>query len=147
MAGAGDRETPKIVGIYKHSRNENLDEYFKAVGVPYLPRKMMLMSSPTLEISYSSNDKKWTIKTCTLIRTVELNFTEGEEYEEHMPSGVTLKNVTTLEDGKLVTKSVGPNDTNVTRTYECTENECILTMEHEKSAVVGKRFFTRTINN
>lgn len=58
-------------------------------GVPYIPRKMMSMSSPRLEIS--NDGDKWTIRTISMIRTIELIFMLGEEYEEHMPAGVTLK--------------------------------------------------------
>lgn len=50
---------------------------------------MMIMSSPRLEIS--NDGDKWTIRTISMIRTAEITFTLGEEYEEHMPNGVTLK--------------------------------------------------------
>ena len=49
----------------------------------------MCMSSPRLEIS--NDGDKWTIRTITMIRTAEVTFTLGEEYEEHMPAGVVLK--------------------------------------------------------
>ena len=49
----------------------------------------MVISRPKLEIKQEGD--KWTIRTITLMRTVELTFTEGEEFEEAMPSGVTLK--------------------------------------------------------
>jgi hypothetical protein len=54
-----------------------------------MARKMMAASTPVVEIS--CKDKTWTIKTSTLIRTTELNFKIGEEYDEAMPSGETLK--------------------------------------------------------
>jgi hypothetical protein len=50
---------------------------------------MMAVSTPVVEIS--CKDDTWTIKTSTLIRTTELNFKVGEEYDEVMPSGETLK--------------------------------------------------------
>ncbi|XP_076245301.1 fatty acid-binding protein-like [Calliopsis andreniformis] len=130
-----------IVGNYQHDRNENLDEYFKAIGVPYIPRKMMGMSSPRLEIS--NDDNKWTIRTISMMRTVELIFTLGEEYEEHMPTGITLKNTTTMEGDSLVTVSVGPDNTKIVRKYEVTEDGVVLTMTHEKSGQVAKRYFKR----
>ncbi|XP_076280782.1 fatty acid-binding protein-like [Lasioglossum baleicum] len=130
-----------IVGSYQHERNENLDEYFKAVGVPYIPRKMMCMTSPRLEIL--NDDDKWTIRTISMIRTVEVAFSLGEEYEEHMPAGVTLKNITTMEGDSLVTVSVGPGDNKVIRKYEITEDGVLLTMTHESSGQVGKRYFKR----
>lgn len=49
----------------------------------------MLTSRPTLEVKQEGD--KWTIKTISLLRTMELTFTLGEEFTESMPSGVTLK--------------------------------------------------------
>ena len=132
-----------IVGNYQHDRNDNLDEYFKAVGVPYIPRKMMSMSHPQLQIT--NDGDKWTIRTISMLRTVELTFTLGEEYEEYMPAGVTLKNVTTMESDSLVTVSVGPDNNKVVRKYETTEDGVLLTMTHEKSGQVAKRYFTRIL--
>lgn len=51
---------------------------------------MILTTRPNLEIK-QEEDNKWTIKTISLLRTVELTFTLGEEFIESMPSGVTLK--------------------------------------------------------
>ena len=130
-----------IVGNYQHERNDNLDEYFKAVGVPYIPRKMMSMSHPQLQIS--NDGDKWTIRTISMLRTIELTFTLGEEYEEYMPADVKLKNVTTMEGDSLVTVSVGPDNNKVVRKYETTEDGVLLTMTHEKSGQVAKRYFTR----
>ncbi|XP_017790990.1 PREDICTED: fatty acid-binding protein 12-like isoform X1 [Habropoda laboriosa] len=135
------QEMSSIAGTYQHESNENLDEYFKAVGVPYIPRKMMCMSSPRLEILNDSD--KWTIRTISMIRTVEVTFTLGEEYEEHMPAGVTLKNVTTMEGDSLVTVSVGPDNNKVLRKYAVTEDGVVLTMTHENSGQVAKRYFKR----
>ncbi|KAK1119261.1 hypothetical protein K0M31_013450 [Melipona bicolor] len=135
------RAMTSIVGTYQHESNENLDEYFKAVGVPYIPRKMMCMSSPRLEIS--NDGDKWTIRTITMIRTAEVTFTLGEEYEEHMPAGVVLKNVTTMEGDNLVTVSVGPDNNKVVRKYEITKDGVVLVMTHEMSGQVGKRYFKR----
>jgi hypothetical protein len=50
---------------------------------------MMAASTPVVEIS--CKDDTWTIKTSTIIRTTELKFKVGEQYDEVMPSGETLK--------------------------------------------------------
>ncbi|OXU29528.1 hypothetical protein TSAR_007754 [Trichomalopsis sarcophagae] len=133
-----------LVGNYQHERNENLDEYFKAVGVPYIPRKMMGMTSPRLEIQKNDEEDKWTIRTITMMRTSELVFKIGEEFEEAMASGVVLKNVASLEeDGSLVIHSTAQDDTKVTRKYELKEDQIILTMTHEQSGQVAKRYFKK----
>lgn len=54
--------------------------------MPYIGRKMMAMSSPSMEISESEN--VWSIKTSSLIRTNESKFKLNEEYEESMPGGL-----------------------------------------------------------
>ncbi|KAJ8680106.1 hypothetical protein QAD02_015893 [Eretmocerus hayati] len=132
-----------LSGHYQHERNENLDEYFKSVGVPYIPRKMMTMTSPRLEIEKTEDDK-WTIRSITMMRTVVLIFRIGEEFEESMPGGVTLKNVATLdEDGSITIHSEGPNETKVTRKYELKDDQIILTMTHEKSGTSAKRYFKK----
>ncbi|KAJ8940637.1 hypothetical protein NQ318_020694 [Aromia moschata] len=131
----------QIEGKYTHEKNENLDEYFKATGVPYIPRKMMCSTKPTLEIS--KNDEEWTITVATFFRTMASKFKLGEEYEEEMPGG-TLKNTTVLEgDNKLVTKSLGPNNTNIVRTYEFSDEGCTISYKHETSGTEAKRYFKR----
>lgn len=96
--------------------------YF-SIGIPWVPRKMMTASSPTIEISVV--DGVWTIKTSTLMSNSSVTFKLGEEYIETMPGGRTIKvptvasnfffhylifslfkqNVTTVEDNKLITNS------------------------------------------
>ncbi|XP_056648102.1 fatty acid-binding protein-like isoform X2 [Diorhabda sublineata] len=130
----------KFEGKYTFERGENLDAYFKDIGVPYIPRKMMCSSSPTLEIA-KQNDQ-WCITVVTLFRTVTSKFKLGESYEENMPGG-TLKNVTTLEGDKLITDSVGPEDIKTKREYEFSEDGCVIIYSNEKSSHVAKRYFTR----
>ncbi|XP_033230819.1 sodium/calcium exchanger regulatory protein 1-like [Belonocnema kinseyi] len=129
------------VGKYQHERNENLDGYFKAVGVPYIPRKMVLTASPTLEIKQEGD--KWTIRTISIMCTSEITFTLEKEFEEAMASGVTLKNVAKIEGDSIIITSTGPNVEKTVRKYDFTDEQVILTMTHEQSGQVAKRFFKR----
>ncbi|VVC89217.1 unnamed protein product, partial [Leptidea sinapis] len=93
---------PAISGKYQHYKNENIDDYFSVVGVPYLARKMMGLSSPVMEISLDGN--KMTIKNVSLMRNAENTFQLGEEYDEQMP-GNTLKSVTKIvNDNEVITE-------------------------------------------
>lgn len=130
-----------IVGTYQHERNENLDEYFKDLGVPYIARKMMGISSPRIEIL--NEGEKWTIRTVSMMRTAEMKFVLGEEYEETLPSGETLKNVTTMDGDSLVTVSYRPDNTKLVRKYDFNDDSVILTMSNENSDAVAKRYFKR----
>lgn len=93
----------KLIGEYNQQKTENLDAYyasvgeqifrynknqylFKFIGVPYIARKMMLLTSPKLTISQDGDN--WTLNTSTAIRTITSTFKLGEEYEESMPKGV-----------------------------------------------------------
>ncbi|XP_021938043.1 fatty acid-binding protein, adipocyte-like [Zootermopsis nevadensis] len=131
----------KITGKYQLEKNENLDGYFKAIGVPYVARKMMAASTPVVEIS--CKDEIWTVKTSTLIRTTVLNFKVGEEYDEVMPSGEVLKNTTTLEDDELRTISKIPDGSQTSRSYSFSDTGMLLTLTHEKSGQTAKRHFKR----
>ncbi|PSN56475.1 Fatty acid-binding protein [Blattella germanica] len=131
----------QIIGKYQLERNENLDAYFKAVGVPFMARKMMAMATPIVEIA--EQDGTWSIKTSTMVRTNELKFKPGEQYDEVMPSGDVLKNTTTIEDDKVITVSTVPDGSQTTRTYTFSENEMLLTLVHEKSGETAKRYFKR----
>lgn len=50
----------------------------------------MQSTSPSMEITCDENGK-WKITIASFFRTVVLDFTLGEEYEEHMPGGVIIK--------------------------------------------------------
>ncbi|XP_004930401.2 sodium/calcium exchanger regulatory protein 1-like [Bombyx mandarina] len=133
---------PSIAGKYQHYKNEDIDDYFSAVGVPFMGRKMMSMSSPLMEISIDGDTM--TIKNSSLLRTVEHKFKLGEEYEEKMPNSI-IKSVTTItNDSEMETKSVIP-DTGAKcgRHYQFTDEECIVTLTHENASVSGKRYFRR----
>lgn len=54
----------------------------------------MGLASPRLEIS--NEGEKWTIRTVSMMRTIELTFALGEEYDEGLPSGETLKVITDI---------------------------------------------------
>ncbi|CAH2000514.1 unnamed protein product [Acanthoscelides obtectus] len=75
----------QIEGKYVCEKNENLNEFFSSIGIPFVPRKIMCNSSPSMEIK--KEGEKWTITTITLFRTAVTEFKLGEEYEEDMPGG------------------------------------------------------------
>ncbi|KAJ0180693.1 hypothetical protein K1T71_004097 [Dendrolimus kikuchii] len=133
----------QFVGRYQHHKNENIDDYFTAVGVPYIGRKMLAASSPVMEITY--DNEFMTIKYVSLLRTVESTFKFGVEYDEYMP-GKTIKSVTTLiNDSEFETKSLIPdNGVKSSRHFIFSENdEVIVVHSHSKGTVPGKRYFRK----
>ncbi|XP_018318820.1 fatty acid-binding protein [Agrilus planipennis] len=131
-----------IVGNYVHEKNENLEEFYKAAGIPFIPRKMMLASHPSMQITVNE-EGEWSITTVTLVRTHITKFKLGEEYEETMPGNVQIKNVTTKEENKLVTISTGPDGSRSLRIYEFSDTGAVITLRHEPTGVEGRRYFKR----
>lgn len=132
---------PSITGKYQHHRNEDIEDYFIAVGVPFIARKMMAMSSPLMEIFLDGDSM--TIKTVSMVRTVEHTFKLGEEYEEKMPDATIKSTTTVVNDSEVVTNSVIPTGEKCGRHYLFTDDGCVVTLTHEKVKKPAKRYFRR----
>ena len=87
----------------------------------------------------------WTIKTSTTLKTMELKFEVGKEFEETTPDGREVKAVVTQEGNKFISiqtaKKEGEKSTKVVR--EFTDNEVIQTMEVIGTDVVCVQKFKR----
>jgi len=138
----------QIVGSYKLERNENLDEFYQCVGVPWMVRKMMCASTPTMYVT-KDEEEQWNFKTVTFLRTIENSFKLDEEYEETMASGKLFESVTTMEgDNKFVTKSKTPETEGeeiftFERHYEFSDDGMVMTLKAPTSEKVAKRYFKR----
>lgn len=131
-----------ITGKYQHYKNEDIEDYFSAIGVPYMARKMMALSSPLMEIILEGDNV--TIKSTSMIRTTSNTFKIGEEYEEKMPEASIKSTTTIVNDHEMVTKSVLPgSDETSERHYLFTDDECVVTLTHKKAAKPGKRYYRR----
>ncbi|KAG8225270.1 hypothetical protein J437_LFUL006503 [Ladona fulva] len=124
-----------MCGNFQLERSENLDEYYRVIGVPYFVRLMLCSSKPSLNISKDGDT--WSLKTSTLFRTSELRFKLGETYMDKMPSGVELENVTEINRNSMITKSKVPNGQEFERVYDFSEMEMIMetTLSKEKSPI------------
>lgn len=67
----------------------DINVYNLLIDLPYLVRKMIYISNPRKEITKEGD--KWIIKNITIMRTQVWEFLLDTEWEEVMPSGVTLK--------------------------------------------------------
>jgi len=101
---------------------------------------MMTSSSPTIEIS--SVDGLWTMKTSSLMSSSSNTFKLGEEYIETMQGGRTIKNVTRIEDNKIITESESDRGTSK-KVLEFTDDGFIMILTHASTEIVAKRYFTR----
>ncbi|XP_038059734.1 fatty acid-binding protein, brain-like [Patiria miniata] len=69
-------------GIWKNVKNENLDNFLKALNLNFAVRKMAATQSPVLEISQKGDVFKIITKG---LKTFETNFTVGQEYTDRNP--------------------------------------------------------------
>ncbi|OXA43912.1 fatty acid-binding protein [Folsomia candida] len=135
----------KIIGTYKLEKNENLDAFYTAAGVPWIARKMMLVSSPTIDVTQEKNENEedvWLIKTVSFIRTINLSFKLDEPFEDVLPSGDVFETVARMEgDNKFILDSTR-EDTSFIREYDFSEDGLVMTMKHP-TGVEAKRYFKR----
>jgi len=134
-----------IIGIYKLDKNENLDAFYIAAGVPWIARKMMLVTSPTVYVSQEKNDDEedlYLFRTVSFTRTIDLSFKLNEPFEDTLPSGDVFETVAKMEgDNKFILES-SKEDTSFIREYEFSEEGLVMTMKHP-TGVEAKRYFKR----
>ena len=90
-----------FLGNYTQVSKENYEEFLKALNVGFILRKAALASTPVMTISEAGG--KWTMITKTTMKSIELNFCLGEEFEEETTDGRSCKTTVTMEGNKLIT--------------------------------------------
>lgn len=131
-----------IQGSYKNYKNEDLEKFFVAVGVPFIVRKMLNVTAPT--ITFNIDGDTMIIKITSWSFSQENKFKLGEEYIEKRPAG-NIKCVTTkINDNELMTNCVmEPNEVKSSRHYVFNEEEVVEILSHEKMTGVSKRYYRR----
>merc|ERR1711970_1626087 len=91
----------QITGNYTQISNEGYEDFLKALGVSFLLRKAALASTPVMTIAEEGGN--WTMITKTSMKSIELKFRLGEEFEEDTTDGRHCKTTVTLEGNKMTT--------------------------------------------
>ena len=73
----------------------------KALNVGFILRKAALASTPVMSISESGG--KYTMITKTTVKSIELNFELGKEFDEDTTDGRKCKTTVTLDGNKMTT--------------------------------------------
>merc|ERR1739846_6379 len=106
-------------GTYTQVSSEKYEEFLKALGVGFILRKAALASTPVMTISEDGGN--WTMITKTSLKSIELHFKLGEEFDEEATDGRKCKTTVTMEGDKLIThqKAVksGEMDVKVVREF------------------------------
>lgn len=132
-----------FAGNYKLERNENMDEYFAKVGMPFLIRKAVLMSSPTVSVVKSEDpDFDWIVTISEVLRTVEMKFKFGQEFEENMPMGIWKTTATLESENEIKFQTTTPKG-ELTRTFTFSDDYLVINLHNTTLDVQGKRHFKR----
>merc|ERR1712158_142070 len=130
-------------GKYERTDAKNYDELLKALDVNFLLRKAATASTPVMEVTEEGGE--WTIKTSTVLKSMELKFKVGEKFDETTPDGRQVDSIVTVEGNKFIcvqtAKKDGEKSTKSTR--EFTDEGCTYTIEVTGTDVVSTQVFKR----
>merc|ERR1712215_456648 len=133
-----------FIGKFERTAAEKYEDMLKILDVNFLLRKAATASTPVMDITEDGG--VWTIKTSTTLKTMELKFKLGEEFEETTPDGREVTAVVNLEGGKIVTvqkaKKEGQKSTRSVREMNGTD-ELVYTMTIDGSDLVCVQKFKR----
>ena len=90
-----------LVGSYKFEKNENFESFLSATGVPFIPRKMMVSVSPSVNIS--KDGEVWTVTFNVLFKSFSIQFELGKTFVEDNPVSKEINKVNVLD--LTITKS------------------------------------------
>merc|ERR1711935_119590 len=131
-------------GTYTRTSADNYEEMLKVLEVNFLLRKAATVSTPQMDVTEDGG--VWTIKTSTTLKTMELKFKLGEEFDETTPDGREVTALVNLEGAKLVTtqkaKKEGQKSTKSVREMNGAD-EMVYTMTIDGSDVVCVQKFKR----
>ncbi|XP_042294775.1 cellular retinoic acid-binding protein 2 [Sceloporus undulatus] len=136
---------PNFSGSWKMKSSENFEELLKALGVNVMLRKIAVAAASKPAVEIKQEGEAFYIKTSTTVRTTEIHFKIGEEFEEQTVDGRPCKSLARWEsDNKIVCeqrllKGEGPK-TGWTREMT-NDGELILTMTADN--VVCTRIYVR----
>ncbi|XP_053573249.1 cellular retinoic acid-binding protein 1 [Bombina bombina] len=135
---------PDFAGIWKMKSSENFDELLKALGVNAMLRKVAGAAASKPHVEIRQNGDSFYIKTSTTVRTTEINFTVGEEFDEETVDGRKCKSLPVWEkENKIYCKQTLVDGTGP-RTFwtrELAGDELILTFGADD--VVCTRIYVR----
>ncbi|NWU84422.1 RABP2 protein, partial [Onychorhynchus coronatus] len=82
---------PKFSGNWKMRSSENFEELLKALGVNMMLRKIAVAAAAKPAVEIRQDGESFYIRTSTPVRTTEIRFRVGEEFEEQTVDGRPCK--------------------------------------------------------
>uniref|UniRef100_A0A3P9LHE5 Cellular retinoic acid-binding protein 1 n=1 Tax=Oryzias latipes TaxID=8090 RepID=A0A3P9LHE5_ORYLA len=135
---------PNFAGNWKMRKSENFDELLKALGVNAMLRKVAVAAASNPQVEIHQDGDQFYIKTSTSVRTTEINFHIGEEFDEETVDGRKCKSLATWESENKIHCQQTLVDGDGPKTYWTRElNGDELTLTFGADDVVCTRIYVR----
>ncbi|XP_044743711.1 fatty acid-binding protein, heart-like [Chrysoperla carnea] len=125
-----------FAGNYEHEKDENMEQYYKALGLPDAEVEKYKKPWRTNVIEVNGDDVHVTTN-------AKISYKLGHDVDEILANGHKVKSHASLEGPKLVVRSTSPDGRKGTRTYELYDQGVLISLELEGSPVVGKIYYKR----
>lgn len=134
----------QFLGHWKLEKNENWDNYMKAVGVGLVLRKVG--NSITSYEEWKVEGEQWTLHITSTFKSKLLTFKMGEEFEEETMDGRKVKSTFTVDGEKIVQKQratkEGDMESTITRQLLEDGRMEVTFVADNKDGLTAKRIFT-----
>jgi len=98
----------QMTGSYTQVSAEGYEDVLKALNVGFMLRKAAMASTPVMTISEAGG--KWNMITKTSMKSIDISFKLGEEFDEETTDGRKCKTTVTLDGNKMVTTQRNTKD-------------------------------------
>ena len=94
-----------LTGTYRHQKNENYNDFLKALNVGWFKRHTANTAHPTETVTEGSAGTLNFKRSCSGIKAIEKTISLGEEHSETLPNGEITRGITVREgDSNLITR-------------------------------------------
>jgi len=134
--------TDLVQGKWQLTESENFEAFMGALGIGYVTRKLGNKSKPLVTITQDDGND-WTMKQESLVKTSEVKFTMGKQFEEITADGrkvMTTNKV--IGPNKLLQEMLGTEggkDSVCTREFMAEKMKCVCQVDD----IVTTRWYTR----
>jgi len=134
--------TDLVQGKWQLTESENFEAFMGALGIGYVTRKLGNKSKPLVTITQNDGND-WTMKQESLVKTSEVKFTMGKQFEEITADGrkvMTTNKV--IGPNKLLQEMLGTEggkDSVCTREFMAEKMKCVCQVDD----IVTTRWYAR----
>jgi hypothetical protein len=133
-----------LSGFYKHHKNENYNDYLKALKVGWFKRHTANTAQESLQVQEGTNGTL-NFKLSEGIKTTEKTISLGEEHSETLPNGESTRGITVREgDSNLITRCESKTLGKMEIIREFSKEGMILYIKLLDRDFEAKRFYKRS---